>query len=75
MIRFEWKSGCTHAAHATALKGSGHIPDFTEKLKRPEKSSTIDVISTMTRTQREDGMASKQRINIDVADIQQTRAC
>lgn len=37
----------------------GHIPDFTEKTKRSEKSSTTDVISTLTRTQRKDGMGSK----------------
>lgn len=56
----------THAAHATALKGqhwSVHIPDFTEKLKRSEKSSTTDVISTLTRTQRKkDGMGSNNSV-------------
>lgn len=59
------------AAHATTPKvqhSSVHIPDFTEKLKRPEKSSTIDVISTMTRDTQRRGTGFKNgEKNIDVA--------
>lgn len=43
----------------THLFRSVHIPDFTEKLKWSEKSSSTDVISTVTRTQTKDGTGSK----------------
>lgn len=65
----------TRAAHATAVRRQNwavHIPGFIEKLKRPEKSSTTDVTSTSTWTQREDGMSLFKKLHTPNGDLEQT---